>query len=117
MVARIAIIALGAICSTGVMGEVLSTQALSLKPGWNAVYAEVSPTGTLDSVFESWPTDSVGLYDPGAFLSTAQFAAEGETQGMTAPPFATWKRGYLSRGERRQAPSGGHGTSILRHER
>ena len=99
-------VALGAICSTGVMGEVLSTQDLSLKPGWNAVYAEVSPTGTLDSVFESWPTDSVGLYDPGAFLSTAQFAAEGETQGMTAPPFATWKRGYPEASDAKRLPAG-----------
>ena len=99
-------VALGAICSTGVMGEVLSTQTLSLNPGWNAVYAEVSPTGTLDSVFESWPTDSVGLYDPSVFLSTAQFAAEGETQGMTAPPFATWKRGYPEASDAKRLPAG-----------
>lgn len=70
------------------------TQNLTLKPGWNAVYAEVAPTGTIDSVFSSWPTDSVGLYDPATLLATAQFSSEGETQGLSAPPFATWKRGY-----------------------
>ena len=70
------------------------TQNLTLRPGWNAVYAEVSPTGTLDSVFSSWPTDSVGLYDPSRLLTTAQFSAEDETQGLIAAPFANWKRGY-----------------------
>ena len=74
--------------------ETMVTQTITLKPGWNAVYAEVAPTGTIDSVFSSWPTDSVGLYDPAALLTTTQFSSEGETQGLTASPFATWKRGY-----------------------
>lgn len=74
--------------------EPLATQTLTLKPGWNAVYAEVSPTGSLDSVFASWPTDSVGLYDPARLLETAQFSSESETQGLSAAPFATWRRSY-----------------------
>ena len=70
------------------------TQTINLKAGWNAVYAEVAPTGTLDSVFSSWPTDSIGLYDPATLLTTAQFSSESETQGLVSSPFATWKRGY-----------------------
>lgn len=71
-----------------------TTQTLLLKPGWNAIYAEVSPEVPIDDVFSSWPTDSVGLYDPSKLLATAQFSAEGETLGLAAAPFATWKRGY-----------------------
>ena len=57
----------------------MATQTLTLKPGWNVVYAEVAPEGSVDGVFSSWPTDSVGLYEPSKLLSTAQFSAEGET--------------------------------------
>ena len=71
-----------------------TTQTLILKPGWNAVFAEVAPEGPVDGIFSSWPTDSVGLYEPSKLLATAQFSAEGETLGLADPPFATWKRGY-----------------------
>ena len=71
-----------------------ATQTLTLKPGWNVVYAEVAPEGSVDGIFSSWPTDSVGLYEPSKLLATAQFSAEDETLGLVDPPFATWKRGY-----------------------
>lgn len=83
-----------ALCALSGWADVHSTQTISFSPGWTAVYAEVSPTGTLDSVFADWPTDSIGFYDPATFLSTAQFSSSGETQGLTMAPFATWRRGY-----------------------
>ena len=48
-------------------------QRITLKPGWNAVYVEVSPEGSAADIFASWPVDSVGVYDPASFLSTRQF--------------------------------------------
>lgn len=83
-----------ALCALSGWADVHSTQTISFSPGWTAVYAEVSPTGTLDSVFADWPTDSIGFYDPATLLSTAQFSSSGETQGLTMAPFATWRRGY-----------------------
>ena len=71
---------------------VLSRQTLVLRSGWNAVYAEVAPTGSLDQVFANWPVESVGLYDADSFLETRQFSPEGETLGITAVPFAMWNR-------------------------
>ena len=65
----------------------------AVKYGWNAVYVELSPTNDLDEVFRGWPTDSVGLYDPAAFLATRQYSATSESQGMSIAPIAMWHRG------------------------
>jgi hypothetical protein len=65
----------------------------AVKYGWNAVYVELSPTNDLDGVFGDWPTDSVGLYDPAAFLATRQYSATSESQGMAIAPIAMWHRG------------------------
>lgn len=91
---KIVVCAAAMVVAMSCCADVMSTQSISFLPGWNAVYAEVSPTGTLDSVFADWPTDSIGFYDPAALLSTAQFSSAGETEGLTAAPFATWRRGY-----------------------
>ena len=85
---------------------VLSKQELTLYGGWNAVYVEVSPTDTLDRVFADWPTDSVGIYDPGALLSTRQFSADGETEGLVSAPFATWRRGFPDLNSTEVIPAG-----------
>ena len=63
-------------------------------PGWNAVFIEVAPTNALSEIFAGWPTDSVGLYDPAAFLATRQYSASGETQGLAIAPIAMWHRDY-----------------------
>jgi hypothetical protein len=73
-------------------GAVELVQTLSVKYGWNAVYVEVSPTNDLSEVFDGWPTDSVGLYDPAAFLATRQYSASTESQGMAIAPIAMWHR-------------------------
>lgn len=104
--ASVSMAAVAFACVAAGRAEVLSTQTLTLKPGWNAVYAEVAPTGTLDSVFASWPTDSVGLYAPSRLLATAQFSADGETLGLAAAPFATWKRGYPEVGDAQRLAAG-----------
>jgi hypothetical protein len=69
-------------------------QTITVKPGWNAVYVEVAPTNVLSAIFKDWPTDSVGLYDPAAFLSTRQFSASSESQGIAMSPIAMWHRDY-----------------------
>ncbi|MBP1590227.1 MAG: hypothetical protein ILO10_08555 [Kiritimatiellae bacterium] len=70
-------------------------QTISLKGGsWNAVFVEVAPTNTLAEIFVGWPTDSVGLYDPAAFLATRQFSANSESEGILASPIAMWHRDY-----------------------
>ena len=74
--------------------QVQTTQTIAVKPGWNAVYVEVAPTNLLSEIFARWPADSVGLYDPAAFLATRQFSASSENQGLGASPFAMWHRDY-----------------------
>lgn len=72
--------------------EVLLDQTIPVEARWNAVYVEVAPTGSLSQTFASWPTDSVGLYDPAAFLATRQYSASASSQGMAESPIAMWHR-------------------------
>ena len=74
--------------------QVQTTQTIAVKPGWNAVYVEVAPTNLLSEIFAGWPADSVGLYDPAAFLATRQFSASSENQGLAASPIAMWHREF-----------------------
>jgi hypothetical protein len=74
--------------------QVQTTQTIAVKPGWNAVYVEVAPTNLLSEIFAGWPADSVGLYDPAAFLATRQFTASSGNQGLGASPIAMWHREY-----------------------
>ena len=67
-----------------------AAQSIALKPGWNAVYVEVSPEAGPDAVFADWPVDSVGVYDPAAFLATRQFSANGGTEGLVSSPILMW---------------------------
>lgn len=70
-------------------------QTISINGGnWNAVFVEVAPTNTLSEVFSAWPAESVGLYDPAAFLATRQFSASSDSQGLSASPIAMWHRDY-----------------------
>jgi len=71
-----------------------AAQRVSLKPGWNAVYVEVSPEAGPDAVFADWPVDSVGVYDPASFLATRQFSADGGTEGLVSSPILMWNRQY-----------------------
>ena len=87
-------------------GEVLLSQTISFKRGWNAVYVEVAPTGTLSKVFAGWPTDSVGLYDPASFLATRQYSATGESQGMADSPIAMWHREHPEASDALSLPAG-----------
>jgi len=71
-----------------------AAQRIALKPGWNAVYVEVSPEQDAGAVFSQWPVDSVGVYDPAAFLATRQFSADGGTEGLVSSPILMWNREY-----------------------
>lgn len=86
--------------------EVTLMQTIAIHRGWNAVYVEVAPTNGLSEVFSGWPTDSVGLYDPAAFLATRQFSASSETQGMAISPIAMWHRDYPEASEAQSLPAG-----------
>lgn len=70
----------------------LAEQTVTLPSGWAAVYVEVSPQGSLDDVFGSWPVDSVGLYDPATLLATRQYEAGWDSGGLPASPMALWSR-------------------------
>ena len=71
-----------------------AAQRIALKPGWNAVYVEVSPEQDAGAVFSQWPVDSVGVYDPASFLATRQFSADGGTEGLVSSPILMWNRQY-----------------------
>ena len=86
-------------------GDVLLDQTLTVKPGWNAVYVELAPTNDLAEVFADWPTDSVGLYDPAAFLATRQYSASTESQGMAIAPIAMWHRNNPAASEALSMPA------------
>lgn len=75
-------------------GEVRTSQSITLSPGWNAVYIEVSPEATPDEVFGSWPVESVGIYDPAAFLATRQFSGDWSSQGLPARSILMWRRDF-----------------------
>lgn len=105
---RLAILALAAAAATllPARGEVTLDQSIAVKPGWNAVYVEVAPTGTLAETFSPWPAESVGLYDPAAFLATRQFGASSESQGMALSPIAMWHRDRPDASEAQALPAG-----------
>ena len=69
-----------------------AAQGVTLKPGWNAVYVEVSPEADATAVFGPWPVDSVGVYDPASFLATRQFSADGGSDGLVSSPIFMWNR-------------------------
>ena len=105
---RLAVLAL-ATATTSLLparGEVLLDQSIAVKPGWNAVYVEVAPTESLADTFSPWPTESVGLYDPAAFLATRQFGASSESQGMALSPIAMWHRDRPDASEAQSLPAG-----------
>lgn len=87
-------------------GVVQIGQSIPIKPGWNAIYVEVAPTGSPAAVFAEWPTDSVGLYDPAAFLATRQFTASSESQGIFTSPVAMWHRDYPEASDALSLPAG-----------
>ena len=104
---RLAVLALASAATTllPARGEVTLVQDIAVNPGWNAVYVEVAPTGTLAGTFSPWPTESVGLYDPAAFLSTRQFSASSESQGMALSPIAMWHRDRPDASEAQSLPA------------
>lgn len=79
---------------SAVHAEVKVTQNITLNRGWNAIYAEVSPTEPLDEVFADWPVKSVGFYDPASFLATRQFTGIWDMEGLDASAMAMWHRDY-----------------------
>ena len=83
-----------------------AAQKIALKPGWNAVYVEVSPERDAGEVFAQWPVDSVGVYDPAAFLATRQFTAEGGTEGLVSSPILMWNREYREASAVTRIPAG-----------
>ncbi|MBQ9727915.1 MAG: hypothetical protein IJV65_10500 [Kiritimatiellae bacterium] len=83
-----------------------AAQSIALKPGWNAVYVEVSPEAGPDEVFAQWPVDSVGVYDPAAFLATRQFSADGGTEGLVSSPILMWNRDYREASSVDRIPAG-----------
>ena len=89
-------IALGIVvgCASASQATVLTSQNITLNPGWNAVYIEVSPQHTPDEVFASWPVASVGLYDPASFLSTRQFSSDWSSQGLPVKSILMWQRDF-----------------------
>ena len=54
----------------------------------------MSPEADAGAVFANWPVDSVGVYDPAAFLATRQFSADRETEGLAPSPIFMWNREY-----------------------
>ena len=83
-----------------------AAQRIALKPGWNAVYVEVSPEQDAGAVFSQWPVDSVGVYDPAAFLATRQFDASGGTDGLVSSPILMWNREYREASSVSRIPAG-----------
>ena len=83
-----------------------AAQPIALARGWNAVYVEVSPEASPDELFANWPVDSVGVYDPAAFLSTRQFSADTDTQGLQTSPIAMWRRGIPDASPVSRIPAG-----------
>lgn len=83
-----------------------AAQSISLRPGWNAIYVEVSPEEDAGAVFADWPVDSVGVYDPAAFLATRQFDASGGTDGLVSSPILMWNREYREASSVSRIPAG-----------
>ena len=60
-------------------------QPLTLQPGWNAIYLQVSPEGTADDFFKAWPVPSVSVYNASAFRLGHRFsdsASEATAAGL-----------------------------------
>ena len=89
-----------------VHAQVVVTQTIKLKRGWNAVYVEVSPAVSLDEVFADWPVKSVGFYDPASFLATRQFSQTWDSQGLSMKPIAMWHRGIPEASQIKYIPAG-----------
>ena len=83
-----------------------AAQGVTLKPGWNAVYVEVSPEADATAVFGPWPVDSVGVYDPASFLATRQFSADGGSDGLVSSPIFMWNREYPEATSVTRVPAG-----------
>ncbi len=83
-----------------------AAQSLTLKPGWNAIYVEVSPEEPPESIFAGWPVDSVGVYDPAAFLATRQFSSTTESDGLIPSPILMWNRAYQEASSVTRIPAG-----------
>ena len=93
-------------CTLVAHAEVVVQQNLVLKYGWNALYVEVAPTQSADEVFASWPVNSVGFYDPAAFLATRQFSQTWDSQGLSMNPVAMWHRDYPEASQVKSIPAG-----------
>ena len=93
-------------CAFAAHADVVVSQNLVLKYGWNAVYVEVAPTQSPDEVFADWPVKSVGFYDPASFLATRQFAQTWDSQGLTMNPIAMWHRDYPEASQVKSIPAG-----------
>ena len=83
-----------------------TSQNISLRSGWNAIYVEVGPEQTPDELFASWPVTHVGLYDPASFLATRQFSAEWNSQGMSSGAMAVWYRDVPEASSLKSVPAG-----------
>lgn len=76
-----------AVCATGsVASAQLTTQNISLSPGWNAVYMEVQPEQrACDAVFRGLPVESVWMWSPKT--TTHQFV---DDPAQLAPDHPDW---------------------------
>lgn len=92
-----------AVCASA---EVMVRQDITLNRGWNAVYVEVAPPTSPDVIFADWPVNSVGFYDPAAFLSTRQFTQDWDSHGLSMNPIAKWHRNYPEASTVRSVPAG-----------
>lgn len=81
---------LGVVASAAV--TVKRAQTITLKKGWNAVYIQVAPDEAADDLFADWPVDTVGFYDPAAFLDTVQYSGTESTEGTLRTGFVLWRR-------------------------
>jgi len=70
------------------------SQTVKLQAGWNAVYVTVAPDETADEIFGVWPVNSVAVYDPAAFLDTAQYSGSESSEGTTSTGYRMWRRGH-----------------------
>ena len=104
--AALPLLAAAALVVPAALAEVAVTQNLTLRRGWNAVYMEVQPSGSLDEVFADWPVDSVGFYDPAMFLSTRRFSSTWDSRGISMNPVSTWRRGIPEASRVQAIPAG-----------
>ena len=109
LTARLTVICLSAVLLFSLRAHALmphTTQSISLTNGWNAIYVEVRPEQAPDDLFDSWPVDHVGLYDPASFLATRQFSAEWNSQGLPREAMAVWYRGVPEASSLKSVPAG-----------